>query len=577
MKSKLKTFGVFLISLLMLFTFVGCNKSITGDRVVVRDPSDTNDFRMDTPVDLNVALSWNQDWYPSGVTHDKNPIYSLYKSAINVNVINKIALPWDGYEQSIANGMIDGDLPDAFFATQKMVDELIRNDYIEDMKPYYDLWATEELKTSLEYNESRNFSYVTRKDKAGKEKVYGIPSVADDSNRPVVWARKDWIANINSKALPSGKTIYDTVNGKRFNAEGAKSLNEFWDLAEAFALEDPDGDGRKNTFGLTISKNLDDLILPIFSAYGAYPDAIRKQSDGTWKNLLLEPEVKTALTKLNEMVEKNVISKDYINWDSQSALQKTTSEAGMALGVGYTPLWPLMDSVTKDTTNKVDWVAQPMYGADGNIIVPARKLNASGYYVVKKGYSHPEVVIKMLNNMASSDSTSDWNKGWVEAQKNPSHANNLINWLPIRMDKSTVNFERTTVFNDAIDNATDGVYDTSKIEAKDMPSFNQVTDYIANKTPSNWGMYKTFIEGMPVCKLYDNNENKGIYSDWNYERTKTMKSSRGQALETMSNEVRLKIISGVLKLSDGAWEAFVSDYKKGGGDQILLEMKQSGY
>lgn len=576
MKIKFKIIITIMLSILMLFTFVGCVKDTGGDRLVARDPSDTNDFKMDNLTTLKVALSWNQDWYPAGVTHNSNPIYSLYESAVNVKVENKIALPWDGYEQGIANGMIDGDLPDAFFATQKMVDELIRNDYIEDMKPYYDQWATKELKDSLEYNESRNFAYVTRKDKSGKEKVYGIPSVADDSNRPVVWARKDWIENLNSKNA-AGKTKYDTVNNKRFNEVGPKSLNEFWDLAEAFALEDPDGDNKKNTFGITISKNLDDLILPIFNAYGAYPDAIQKQADGTWKNLLLEDEVKTALTKLNQMVEKNVISKDYINWDSQSALQKTTSEAGMALGVGYTPLWPLMDSITKDKTGKVDWVAQPMYDTAGNVIVPSRKLNASGYYVVRKNYSNPEVVIKMLNNMANDDSNSDWNKGWVEAQKNPSHANNLINWLPIRMDKSTVNFDRETVFSEALKSENNGVYDTSKIESKDMATFNQITNYMKNKTPTDWGMFKTFTEGMPVCKMYDLNANKGIYTDWNYERTKTMKSAKGQALETMTNEVRLKIISGTLKLSDSAWEAFVSDYKVGGGEQILLEMKQSGY
>lgn len=559
----------------VMLSMAACGGGGNGDDApVVRDPSDTDDFRMNELTEIKVGLSWNSSWYYEGIDAQNNPVYDLYESAENIKVINKFALPWDGYSQQISNAFITGDIPDAFFADSSMVDELIKNDLIVDMKPYYDQWAIPELKATLEYNDGKNFSYVAR-----DGKLYGIPSVQDDCNRPTIWIRSDWLSNLNAKGVPAGKTKYDVENNLRFHADGPKTIDEFWDMAYAFALEDPDGDGQKNTYGLSLSKHLDDLSLPIFNAYGAYPDVIEKQPDGSYKNLALDPKCKKPYEMLAKAVSDKVIPTDYYNWDGQAALSKAGNGViGMAFAVAYSPLWPLNNALSNDKTGECDWIAAPMITADGSDYIPGRKLNASGYYVVRKGYKHPEVVIKMLNNMATSDRENEWVKGKYEIDSDSKNSN-AINWMPIRIDRSTVNFERSSAFIKAIEAKKEtGEYDISDIALGDIPTWELVKRYEENRSftdsPQGWAYWKTFLEGVPVAKTYGENGSAGKYTDWIYPPTKTLRS-KGASLETMTNTFRINVISGKRPVSD--FDKFVSDWLSGGGGQILLEMERAGY
>lgn len=565
---------------------VACGNGIGGeDKPVVRDPSDTSDYKMNEMTTINVGLSWNADWYYDGIDAQNNPVYDLYKSAENINVVNSFALPWDGYAQQISNGFLTGKIPDAFFADQSMLDELIRNDMIVDMKPYYDIWGTDELKETLGYNDNKNFAYAER-----DGKLYGIPAISDDCDRPILWIRSDWLAELNSRALPSGETMYDTENNLRFHADGPKTIDEFWDMAYAFALEDPDGDGQKNTYGLSLSKYLDDLSLPIFNAYGAYPDIIEKQEDGSYKNLALEPEMVKPLEMLQQAVKDYIIPTDYYNYDGQSGLSKAGDGViGMAFAVPYSPLWPLNNALSNNS--EAEWIAAPMITADGSEFIPSRTLNATGYYVVRKGYEHPEVVIKMLNNMACQDPENKWYQGKILIDSDPKNSN-AINWMPIRLDRSTVNFERSTAVVHAIDAYEEtGEFDESLIAPADMPTWEQVKAYYLSKSfatyPQGWAYFKTWYEGVPIAKSYhaegEPEGSAGKYTDWIYPPTNTLRK-KGSSLEEITNTYRIQIISDKVKDASGrslsvaeAHAQFVDAWNNGGGGQVLLEMQRAGH
>lgn len=544
---------------LSVFGTVGCGGGGNGgdDITVVRDPSDTNDYVMNELTTMETALSWNADWYPSKYDAQNNPIYDLYETAVNVKMVNKFALNFEGYEQQITAGIITGDLPDVFYVNNKMLDELIRNDLLVDLKPYYEQWGTEALKNTLEYNEN-NFAYSTR-----NGKIYGIPKVTDDCDRATVWARKDWIANINARNN-TGKTIWDTENNLRYHVDGPKSLDEYWDMAYAFAKEDPDGNGKNDTYGISISKGLDATVLPIFNAYGAYPTTFRQNEDGAWENLGISDAMKAPLQKLAQCVQDGVINSDYINWASEDAWSKAASGyAGLVCGPAYLPTWPLSNTLAYDG----DWVASPMYAQDGEEFIQSRSLNVSGYYVVVKGYEHPEALIKILNNLATSDETNAWYQGYITASE-PAENSSIFNWMPISIDRSTVNFERHTAFMHALGAyESTGEFDISMIEARDMVRWNQVKNYYLYQVDGGWAMYKTFYEGVTIAKAYTN---EGIYNDWVYPDTTTMKA-RGTSLDTMTAQTRAKIIAGKLDIS--AFDDYVNDWLDGGGRKILSEMK----
>lgn len=552
------------IAVVLCAGFAACGRFGGGDEPeVVRPEWDTDDYRMNETITVNTALVYNEDWYTgTGFTAQNNPVYDLYKSAVNVNMVNKFALPFEGYSQQITAAHLTGDYPDVFYVTEAMLDELIRNDAIVNLAPYYEQWGTEELKETLEYNDGINFSYSLR-----DGKLYGIPKVTDDCDRPTVWARTDWITALNARDN-SGKTLYDTANNKRFHADGPKSLNEFWALSEAFALEDPDGNGTKDTYGLSISKGLDATTIPIFNAYNCYPTTLEEQDDGTWVNRGLDTAMTKPLKKLAEMVAKNVIDSDYISWSNTDAWSKAASGyAGIVLGPAYLPTWPLSNTIKFGG----DWCASPMYQENGELVNPTRMPNVDGYYVVKKGFSNPEVLIKLLNNLATSDENNAWYKGYMAAGETVGTENEIFNWMPVSIDRSTVNFERHTAFMSAIDAYEEtGEFDESMIEPRDVPTrWNMVKGYYLDNTfKKGWAMYKTFVEGVTVAKKYG----EGVYNEWNYPLSQNGKNILAR-LERTTDQVRNRIISGKESDIDAAFATYVEDWYAGGGRTLLKEMK----
>ncbi|MBP5308115.1 MAG: hypothetical protein J6Z34_03155 [Clostridia bacterium] len=565
MKRIFKLSAILLV-FLMAFGSVSCKKKEkTTENTVVRSAEDTDDFRMNELTEMNVGLSCDLSWYSnSGYTPSNNPAYSLHQSAINVKLNNVIELPWSGYEQQITNGLITGNLPDAFFVNQALLDELIRNRLIEDMTDYYRLWATDELRANIEVNGGINLAYPTR-----DGKLYGIPAINDEGERPTLWYRLDWIKNLNAKAI--GQTVYDTENNKRFHEDGPKTIDEFWALCEAFALDDPDNDSRTKTYGLEVSKNvtIDNSVIPVFNAYGAYPSVIERAADGSFINHGLDDACKEPLKKLAEMVKKGCIDSDFISYDYQAAISKfCNGHAGMIFGVFYTPLNGLQG--TLDLNPNAEWGACPMVTADGGDYVPTRKINLNGYYVVKKGYKHPEAVIKILNNIACTDINNAWQAGWSELTSRKG-TDNAFNWLPMKVDRYNANEIRYNSFVTALETKGADGYDTSMIAPADLTTWNKITDYLDNGNKNQWQWWATYFMGMDIALTYGN---RGKFNDWNYPLTATMKT-KGTTLDTLFTTTYSKIISGSNGYTDvdSAWAALQRDWMNGGGRNILREMK----
>ncbi len=563
---KLLMLTAIVLLLTLCFSLVGCkNNDDEGNKGGVRPVEDVDDFRMNELTPMNVGLSCDLSWYSnSGFTPSVNPAYTLHETAINVKLTNVIELPWEGYEQQITNGIITGNLPDAFFVNQALLDELIRNRLIEDMTPYYENWATDELRANIEVNGGINLAYPTR-----EGKLYGIPAINDEGERPTLWFRKDWVKNLNAKA--TNQTKFDIENNKRFHEEGPKTIDEFWALCEAFALDDPDNNASTKTFGLEVSKNItiDNSVVPVFNAYGAYPSVIERNEDGTFSNLGLDDKAKEPLRKLSEMVKKGCIDSDFINYDYQAAISKFTSgHAGMIFGVFYTPLNGLQG--TLDLNPNAEWGACPMVTADGSEYVPTRKINLNGYYVVRKGYAHPEAVIKILNNIACTDINNAWQKGWSELTAMPG-SDNAFNWLPMKVDRYNANEIRYNSFKAALETKNGDTYDTSMIAPADMTTWNKIIDYLDNKNKNQWQWWATYFMGMEIALTYGD---KGQFNDWNYPQTQTMRS-KGATLETLYTSTYSKIISGSNGYTDvdAAFNSLKNDWINGGGRNILREMK----
>ena len=122
---------------------------------------------------------------------------------------------------------------------------------------------------------------------------WGVPNFnhAHDNNQVAVY-RKDWLETVG--------------------AEVPKTLDEMHDVLYKFANEDPDGNGKKDTFGISIQAQHYHQYFPeIFGAYGVMPfDWTEKDGEIIYGGLL--DETKEALKTLSTWYSEGIVHPDFV-------------------------------------------------------------------------------------------------------------------------------------------------------------------------------------------------------------------------------------------------------------------------
>ncbi len=132
-------------------------------------------------------------------------------------------------------------------------------------------------------------------------KIYGFRQLrAPNDFRSVALWRRDWLKNVGINKIP-------------------ETLDEAEAALYKFAKEDPDRNGKADTYGLS-----GDGIYAIFGAYGIYPGGERGQDDnGFWVkrdgklvNSVVRPEMKLALEKLAKYYKDGVLDPEFITGEN---------------------------------------------------------------------------------------------------------------------------------------------------------------------------------------------------------------------------------------------------------------------
>jgi len=140
-------------------------------------------------------------------------------------------------------------------------------------------------------------------------KIYAVPLNTGGGNLPYI--RKDWLDKLGLKA----PTTWD----------------EFYNVAKAFATQDPDGNGKHDTIGITLP-GLDQSIYMQDFYQGAEHDFVYKK--GRWVDGFVQPEFKKALERLRKAYQEKVL-------DPEVFTNKTSTcrEKFYAGKVGIFPYW----------------------------------------------------------------------------------------------------------------------------------------------------------------------------------------------------------------------------------------------
>ena len=538
MKKNLRAMVLATVVTTMMITIAGC--STKEKAVSTKTLPDINIMKFETPIDVVTAkIVYDVKVYPEGQSADVNDVYKSIEKVMGIKLANKYSVPFDAYMQKIKLSMVSKDLPDIFFADEKVLEELIKGDELVDMKPYYDKYASDKLKKVMSFKDLIAFKSVER-----DGKYYGMPNVSDALNGvPVLWIRKDWMDTLGLKT--------------------PKTADEVIEMAKAFATKDPDKNGKADTYGLALNKDLDLRFTGLANALGAYPSIYRKDSKGKYTFGNLDPKVREVLVKFNELYKAGAIDPEFATKDlSKVAEMVSQGKMGMYIGEFYQPLWPLVD--TRKTVKGSDWVGIPMPGVTSEQCIPQTPINVSGTWAVRKGFAHPEALIVILNNLSEAGYETKgnaWSDEWVKLQTK--YANNSVNnWLPVMLDRPDANASKLLAFKEV---------DKTKDSSKLTPNVKNLYDMIQKAKGGDatvWGWPKVYYEGVESAISYK----ETVYDEWFQAPTETAKI-KGTALTKLDKETFINIIVGNKPISE--FDNYVTQWKSQGGEQILKEMSES--
>jgi len=492
--------------------------------------------KFDPPIELTVGRVTNPEFkFGEGESIDKNVWTDLYESQLGIKVSNEFIVDSSQSAAKMNVAIASGGIPDLITVNNSQLQQLTEAGLVADMTDALEKYGSDITKKIL--NADGGFML---KSATIDGKLMAIPhSGAAIDGTLMVWIRKDWLDRLN---LPEPKTVEDILH-----------------IADAFHTQDPDQNGKADTFGFDLRKDLfyDFASLDGFlNMYNAYHSIWLKGSDGKLVFGSIQPEMRVALQKLQEMFQAGQIDKEFAVKDMGRAAESIASgKAGMFFGTMASAIYPLQDAHMKD--KDAIWQPYPIpsiNGGSAKVQIPAY---FNLYYAVSSKAEHPEAAVKMLNLLH--------NKKYVEEDDDYFIYKGLPRyWYPVvRGDGSKDNLEQHVAIVEAMKTK-----DTSKLKKGQLNTYNQIDSYLKGDE-NYWKMERIFGEGgaFSIVKQYDADQ-LYVRDEFVGPPTETQ-VDKGATLSTLVTSAFTKIIMGA---PIEEFDKFVEDWKKLGGDKLTNEV-----
>lgn len=280
-----------------------------GNKNVGNDPSPTAKPSAETaqpnskPVKLEIIESGNN--LPSP---DKDMIKQELDKALNIDVNLTVYPSADDYSNQLNVRMASGNFPDLFMVDRQQLIQFSKQGLLLDLTPYMD-----KLEQTVAF-----IGEDSVKKGMVNGKVYAI-SKSPQIPYNTYWIRKDWL--------------------DKLQLEVPTTVEQLSSVAEAFTKNDPDGNGKPDTFGLTGGKF--GAFSPIFGAFGVGMPGNFYEKDGAVDNALYDPAMKNALEFIKKMIASGSVDPELL---ANSGLQHQEKAIKGQAGIVYLD-WP---NITKE-------------------------------------------------------------------------------------------------------------------------------------------------------------------------------------------------------------------------------------
>jgi len=504
--------------------------------------------KYDPPVELKVI--WEQvsmNFPDPKYTWNNNPMYNRVLENTGI----KYSKHWEAYsdlqQQKLAADLAAGTLPDYFHAGGLLLEQLIDQGAIADIKAIWDATASPLTKQKKMYPDYKWWKPALR---GGK--MWGIPftwgPALNVDNQGYI--RKDWLDKLGLKA--------------------PETVEEWGKVAKAFK------DAKLCQFGIGACKRLVTWHLsldPIFGAYGVMPSCWIPDGAGGLKYDSISPAVKDALAVIRDWYKQGLIDPDFYTLGEGDAAGHIGASK---IGIFASPWWHGGDQVKLEQDNPGMKLAVFPYpkGPGGK---QGRK--ASGEVqecvVFKKGLEPIKIEAAINNLNWHIEMHVNWEKYQQYGEWRNSHSfSEGFAWQwdekcelkdgPVAMPYE-YNFMQQVDFGFAY-----MVYPDYQIEP-----FRGITEW-TKQDQSKLNKAQRFLIKNPIVlreaeyysAVYDTKKVQIVNEYWG-NPTDNMKKLLPD-MNTLESQVYLDIVIGNQPLD--RFDKFVDEWKKMGGDQVTKDV-----
>jgi putative aldouronate transport system substrate-binding protein len=357
-------------------------------------------------------------------------------------------------------------------------------------------------------------------------KVYGVYR-ARDLIRYVVFLRADWLKNLG---LETPKTTEDLIK-----------------VAQAFSENDPDGNGKKDTYGL-LNNSWSGIgkatpLDAIETWYGA--GNVWRDDDGKLVPTWSTKEWRQALDYNREMFTKGWMNPDFPTADLTKVNEKfLNGEAGMILGVSSwaAEIYALAQKTHPETAENMITIAPQPSGPNGDFALPTA--GYSGFLSIPKSTIDTEAklkkVLEALNDMNSEDGQRLLNNG-IEGT-NYTVQDGAAKYDPAQQDLTSHVQQAWLQLNTSVN----GTKYLPKLPASDYEK--NVADKIKNYAAEDLGKAELNPAAGLVSPTYTTN---------------------AAQLDQIISDARMQYIVGAIDAS--GLDAAIQKWHQSGGDKVIAE------
>ena len=502
---------------------------------------------------LGKMTGMNNSNLPKGDTYEDNGYTRYLKKQLNIQ--NKDVFEAgenDNYQETVSMTIASRELPDVMVVNDMdMLQLLVDNDLIEDLTQVYEDCTSSRIKDIYNSYGSEILDNVMF-----DGKLMALPETNIDDGPSLCWLRKDWMDKLG---LDAPETVEDVEN-----------------IVHEFVQKDPGGNGKGETVGLVCDDELtggcgysyeyqNDII---FASFGAFPKQWIYNKDGEVVYGSVQNEAKAALGKLRQMYQQGTLDNNFLMRESSNIIELIVSgKCGSFFGPWWSPNNPLMSAMQKNPN--AEW--QPYLiqtDKDGQTSFASQNPNDK-YVVVRKGYKHPEIVMKIVSVL------------FDDLRYDEEDVREMERYYQDNVDPTARPLAINVDYKDALmrcyDSLKDAIQGRKKLEDLGLLEgayyiscskyLDRKKDTSAQKSWEDWAAYASRMTACSVLRKGQTRQVKSLF----FGETKTMKSNWWR-LEELEKKVYLEIVTGQKPLS--YFDEFVKEWNRQGGEKIRGEVAQ---